>query len=580
MLTPDWSKPLTGYVPLPFWIIFNPNSIDIRAGSTYDIDDLKKRLRVLPVFHKFLDFFIRMLVEDKFVSVNGNRQLEFLERVKSVKDLHGLAKEVGEKYPQFEGTIRLVLFCQSQYSRALSGDIDSNEVLFPGGNNIRANDDYRNPVEYTRVGVYFELIRQYMLRLLKNTRRRKPFRILEIGAGRGGLTKNLIPHLKGRDVEYHFTDLGNFFVTNARKEAAREGYDFMKFGVLDASMDPTQQGYDSSGFDLILAYGVVHMVRSTEKTLGYVKQLLVPGGSFCMMEHSGSKRWDDMINGLAKGWWYFEDTHIRKYSPLLSLNQWGELLEHQGFRDVSVFPGDIKRQAATDCGLIIARRSEAGELQPGIQVKPEAISPVGHLQKNAAGVQVVDANIADPEEMRQSIAAIEERHGKICGVVHCADAIHNNGSPQESRLETADRVLTAELKRSQVFSGVFKDMPLDFLIYCSAYDPISPAADRTGQHAVNLYLNSLAHYQSEVEGRCVVSITQDSEGPVNIGSVLGTVLEQSFPQGGALHQGPGEPRGAAPGPPPRGQSAARDGSVSATQTPTAPIGESIPGPRQ
>ncbi|MCP5050991.1 MAG: amino acid adenylation domain-containing protein, partial [bacterium] len=512
---------------------FKTNSIDIKAGNTYDIGDLKRRLRILKVFDKFFDFFIRMLSEDKFIKfikVNGNHRLEFLETVNNVKDFPGLVNEVREKYPQFEGTVKLVTYCQSHYGKALSGDMDSNEVLFPGGKYIKLENDYRNPLKYTRAPVYIQLIQEFMVRLIKNADGRKTFRILEIGGGQGVMTNELIPHLRGREVEYHFTDLGNFFVTNARKQAARQGFDFMKFSILDISRDPVQQGCERAGYDLVLAYGVVHMVPSIEKTLGYLEQLLVPGGAICLVEHSGTKRWDDMINGLAKGWWYFEDTDIRKDSPLLSLNSWEKVFKKQGFQGVSVFPRDVEKQAATDCGLIIARRGEESEFQPGTPVKREEMPRVRHLEKTAADVHVVDAGIANLEEFRQTVAQIQDRHGKICGVVHCDETFKNNGSPRESHLERADRVLAGKLKNIRVLSDVFKDISLDFLIYCSSRDPLNPAVDRIGDDAVNMFLNSLAHYQSSRDGRFVVSITQDTEGEINIGSVMSPILEQSFPQ--------------------------------------------------
>ena len=47
--------------------------------------------------------------------------------------------------------------------------------------------------------------------------RRTPIRILEVGAGVGGTSVDVIPSLDGTGAEYYFTDLSAFFLNNARE---------------------------------------------------------------------------------------------------------------------------------------------------------------------------------------------------------------------------------------------------------------------------------------------------------------------------------------------------------------------------
>lgn len=55
----------------------------------------------------------------------------------------------------------------------------------------------------------------YVMKKQKNNN--KPFRILEVGAGVGGTTIDVITKLKDSKVEYYFTDVSEFFFNNAKK---------------------------------------------------------------------------------------------------------------------------------------------------------------------------------------------------------------------------------------------------------------------------------------------------------------------------------------------------------------------------
>ena len=52
-------------------------------------------------------------------------------------------------------------------------------------------------------------------------------RILEIGAGTGGTTAHVLPHMQGQDIEYTFTDIGPLFVNAARERFGAKA--FMNF---------------------------------------------------------------------------------------------------------------------------------------------------------------------------------------------------------------------------------------------------------------------------------------------------------------------------------------------------------------
>jgi acyl transferase domain-containing protein len=84
-------------------------------------------------------------------------------------------------------------------------------------------------------------------------------RVLEIGAGTGAATREALKHLKSPDgihmySQYVFTDISPAFMAAAQEKFGIE--ENLEYRVLDISRDPVQQGFESHGFDLIIASNV------------------------------------------------------------------------------------------------------------------------------------------------------------------------------------------------------------------------------------------------------------------------------------------------------------------------------------
>lgn len=84
-------------------------------------------------------------------------------------------------------------------------------------------------------------------------------RILEIGAGTGGLTAKILKQLQSQFgerlyLQYTFTDISSgFFVATQERFAEYQG---MEYKVLDISKDPEEQGFRLGEYDLIIASNV------------------------------------------------------------------------------------------------------------------------------------------------------------------------------------------------------------------------------------------------------------------------------------------------------------------------------------
>ena len=86
-------------------------------------------------------------------------------------------------------------------------------------------------------------------------------KILEVGAGTGGLTSVVLPHIQSQYpyeernyLSYTYTDISPGFFGPARERF--KSYESIEYKVLDVTRDPTEQGFELESFDLIVASNV------------------------------------------------------------------------------------------------------------------------------------------------------------------------------------------------------------------------------------------------------------------------------------------------------------------------------------
>ncbi|KAI1379833.1 putative polyketide synthase [Hypoxylon crocopeplum] len=157
-------------------------------------------------------------------------------------------------------------------------------------------------------------------------------RILEIGAGTGGLTAKILEKLKSDFGErlylkYTFTDVSSGFFVQAQERF--KDYSGMEFKALDITKDPLEQGFHAGEYDLIIASNVLHATPILTETLRNARTLLHPDGRLFLQELSPTVRFWGFIFGLFSNWWLGEDGRIEE--PFISPDEWDAKLRQSGF---------------------------------------------------------------------------------------------------------------------------------------------------------------------------------------------------------------------------------------------------------
>ncbi|MCK5524147.1 MAG: acyltransferase domain-containing protein [Thiomargarita sp.] len=494
---------------------------------TRSIDEIKATHKVQQKFEKFFVFMLRLLTDNNYALIEGD-EVTFNE---SIPEPEILWSTIKVQFPGFEGITRLLNHCAQNYPRALSGEISGISVLYPDGKYDFLEECEKQTVEHSYEPIYRQLL-SYILKNVIHTEHR-PTRILEVGAGNGLLTWELISALKDKNIEYYFTDIGSAFVLKAQKKADTEGISFMNFSVLDIAKSPIEQGFERESFDIIVGMNVVHATPHIEATLFNLDLLLAPHGLLGLIETIHSYPWVDMAWGLTDGWWYFEDYPLRTQSPLISLEKWENILKGMKYCAVKSFPETAEARMNTDIGLILAQKqSELPEVQGqkwSLEMNKRNriqyhISRIRQMEAFGAEVEVLSADVSNRAQVADVLSKVTERFGTLNGLIHSA-LVLKDGMMQLKEADVARDVMLPKIDGTNLLYDLVKDKGLDFFALFSSLASIMGLYAQSDYCAASAYQDAFAHHHQRANDKLpIVSINwglwQDT------GAAMRTLMEK------------------------------------------------------
>ncbi|KAJ4388088.1 hypothetical protein N0V93_008693 [Gnomoniopsis smithogilvyi] len=203
----------------------------------------------------------------------------------------------------------------------VTGEISASEVILNKDLLGRFHRDALGPRLYNKC----------LARILQQiAHRNSHMNLLEVGAGTGAATREILDLLGSSFASYTFTDISTGFFESA-KQWSEPYTQKMVFKCLDASQDPISQGFAEQSYDVVVAALVLHATPVLQQTLQNLRRLLKPGGYLVVLELlPTSSVVYNLIFGSFSSWWLGVGEG-RDCPPAVDVLQWDCMLRRTGF---------------------------------------------------------------------------------------------------------------------------------------------------------------------------------------------------------------------------------------------------------
>lgn len=326
--------------------------IFVNKSSLWDFKQIRDKLGVLPKYDFLLTRWLEALCKEEYLVSIGNQV--FQANVELISNA-----EINESWNRLQNIENKLHYSQMliEYFKNsgehlldfLSGNKDPLSILFPEGKTQTALAAYRNNIVNTNIN---QVIIKYVNSIARQLNAQgKQLHILEVGAGVGGTSRDLIPSLKNKNVEYWFTDISTFFLNSAKETFA--DYKNVTYRLFDINQDYREQDIPAVYFDVLLCANVLHNAHNGMEVMKQLKEVMRENASFIIIEETvesyaimTSMEFEYSINDITD--YRKEINHI-----FFNREQWRKLLDQVNARIVCELPGiDDKLSLAGQCLFI------------------------------------------------------------------------------------------------------------------------------------------------------------------------------------------------------------------------------------
>ncbi|MCW7538525.1 SDR family NAD(P)-dependent oxidoreductase [Aquabacterium sp. A7-Y] len=340
----------------------------------------------------------------------------------------GLRRTLGEETRELDLLVR----CGEALTEVLRGRVQALDLLFESAHSQNTEAVYQDSAGSLALN---DRLAALVAQAAETLPPGRPLRILEVGGGTGATTGRVLAQLRGRPVEYVFTDVSAHFLRHA-EEKFRDA-DGVEHRLFDLQRDPREQGFEPGRFDIVIAVNVLHATADLARSLDHVSLCLAEGGLLVLRELTRPQAWLDLSFGLTPGWWSFTDSTLREQGPLLEAEAWERLLRERGFEALLATPEPGRTES-----LFVARkpaRRPAGhwvvfadadgwsaQLQQGLAERGQRMSLL---------TPDTDRPLQTHDDLSGWLAEVEQAQGPITGIVYAWSL--RPASLQEPDLATA-----------------------------------------------------------------------------------------------------------------------------------------------
>lgn len=280
-------------------------------------------------------------------------------------ELETKLKRVESLVPSWE----LYTLCARKLLAILAGELDPLQVVFGSGlADVFYEDLFVSLCADGRFGTFLDLA----------SHENPALRILEVGAGTGGMTGHFISIMEAREkrtgapafAEYTYSDISPMFFERAHARWPHlEAQGRMLFKTLDLDRPVADQGFEPESYDMVVAASVLHAAADLEANIRHVRRALKPGGRLVLLEAINPDTVaTNFMAGLLPGWWIANETW-RPHSPAISESMWDTYLKKNGFSGNDLIIRDYHQEEIRMMSIIITTAVGENELTPRPPVK-------------------------------------------------------------------------------------------------------------------------------------------------------------------------------------------------------------------
>jgi acyl transferase domain-containing protein/NAD(P)-dependent dehydrogenase (short-subunit alcohol dehydrogenase family)/SAM-dependent methyltransferase/acyl carrier protein len=347
--------------------------VQLHEGARLSLVDLPSKFGVKPEHRRLMQRLFAILEEDRIVHYDGDAWVfGRIPSGKSVSD-HALLLT---KFPSFAAELNF-LAQTSNLARVLRGQMSAVAALFPDGSLKLAEDLYQ---QAPAARMFNRALGEVVRRSVEAYSADQVVRVLEVGAGTGSATSEILPLLKKERVEYIFTDVSPAFFGLARSKFAK--FPFVRYGTLDLEKEIGGDLGIGGGVDIIVAANVLHATADLAQTLNRLRSTLRPGGTILISECTVPQRFGDLTVGMTEGWSRYTDAPRRQSYPLISRREWLDLFSELGLCGAAL-PEDGRFRFLTERQSLLAaqpsgtapRKNAPSALVLRVGTDPDLLSP-------------------------------------------------------------------------------------------------------------------------------------------------------------------------------------------------------------
>ncbi|CAH0052187.1 unnamed protein product [Clonostachys solani] len=350
-------------------------------------------------------------------------------------------------------------------------------------------------------------------------------KILEVGAGTGGFTSQLMAAFTEFEAKtgsaafdtYTFTDISASFFDGARGRFS-DYLDRMDFRVLDLEKDPEEAGFSSASHDVIFAGSVLHATSNLTRSLATLRKLLKPGGYLVIQEPTApDNAWVNIGFGSVPGWWLAEEDW-RQGSPLVDIEGWDRLLRETGFSGVDVALKDTENEVVHFSSVLLSRATS----EPISQEQNGLVN--GH-----ADDQKITILLNQDSKAQQELAVELEKSFTVSKMIDFASISQEDLALSSdvvvSLIEVGSpRLVDLSESELQAIQGLIQGV--SNMLWISA--PVTEDGKAVHDPSFAATTGLLRGLRSEYRDKHIVSLSVESPTPQPLASIISDLLRDCF----------------------------------------------------